>query len=122
MTQIAKKRRNVRERIVSAIQNYTEKNDGRSPTYREIRDDAGIDSLGHIAYHLKSLEEKGYIQRDGKQSRSIKVLKYWDGSSMTSPVAAGPKRTIMNGIEKDGQLFANTALLLPLEGNSMVGD
>lgn len=122
MAQIAKKRRNVRERILSAIINYTEKHDGRSPTYREIGDEAGIDSLGHIAYHLKSLEEKGYIQRDGKKSRSIKVLKYWDGSSMTSPVAAGPKRTIMNVIEKDVQLFANKAFLLPVEGNSMVGD
>jgi repressor LexA len=122
MAQMVKKRRNVRERILSVIINYTEKHDGRSPTYREIGDEAGIDSLGHIAYHLKSLEEKGYIQRDGKKSRSIKVLKYWDGSSMTSPVAAGPKRTIMNVIEKDVQLFANKAFLLPVEGNSMVGD
>lgn len=122
MAQMVKKRRNLRERILSVIINYTEKHDGRSPTYREIGDEAGIDSLGHIAYHLKSLEEKGYIQRDGKKSRSIKVLKYWDGSSMTSPVAAGPKRTIMNVIEKEVQLFAYKAFLLPVEGNSMVGD
>src|SRR5258708_40087415 len=55
-------------------------------------------------------------------ARRVAVLKYWDGSSMTSPVAAGPKRTIMNVIEKDVQLFANKAFLLPVEGNSMVGD
>src|SRR5215470_1404622 len=91
MVKKARKRSNVPERLLSIIINYTEKYDGRSPTYREIGDEAGIDSLGHIAYHLKSLEEKGYIQRDGKKSRSIKVLEYWDGSSVTSPVAAGPK-------------------------------
>lgn len=121
---MAKKQNNVRERILSSIINYMEKNDGRSPTLREIGDVVKIKSLGHIAYHLKSLEEKGYIQRDSNKSRSIKVLKDWQGSSLTNPIdiAAGPKRTIMSVIEKEVQLFPNKAFLLSVEGNSMVGD
>jgi repressor LexA len=123
-TKKAKKRDNVRERILFSIIKYMEKYEGRSPTLREIGDDVGITSLGHIAYHIKSLEENSYIQRDGHRSRSIKVLKNWHGSSLTNPVAiaTGPKRTIMSTIVKEVQLFPNKAFLLPVEGNSMIGD
>src|SRR5258707_3670432 len=104
---MAKKRSNVREHILSSIINYIEKNNGRSPTYREIGDDEKIQSLGHIAYHLKSLEENGYIQRAHNKSRSITVLKNLLGSSLTGPVAvaAGTRRAIMSGSVQDGQLI-----------------
>ena len=120
----AKKRGNVRERILFSIINYMEKYDGRSPTLREIGDDVGIRSLGHISHHLKCLQETDYIQRDGHKSRSIKVLKNLYGSSLANPVAiaAGPKRTIMSAIVKEAQLFPNKSFLLPVEGNSMIGD
>ena len=123
-TKQTKKRGNVRERVLFSIINYMEKYDGRSPTLREIGDDIGIKSLGHISHHLKCLEETDYIQRDGHKSRSIKVLKNWHGLSVTNPVAiaAGPKRTIMSAIVKEVQLFPNKAYLLPVEGNSMIGD
>src|SRR6266566_3824179 len=121
---MAKKRSNVRQHILSSIINYIEKNNGRSPTYREIGDDVKIQSLGHIAYHLKSLEENGYIQRAHNKSRSITVLKNWLGSSLTGTVAvaAGPKRAIMSAIEKEVQLFPNKAFVLPVEGNLIVVD
>jgi len=101
-----------------------EKYEGRSPTLREIGDDVGIKSLGHITYHIKSLEENNYIQRDAHRSRSIKVLKNLRGSSLVNPVAiaAGPKRAIMNAIVREIQLFPNKSFLLPVEGNSMIGD
>jgi len=123
-TKKAKKRDNVRECILFSIINYMEKYDGRSPTLREIGDDVGIRSLGHISHHLKCLQETDYIQRDGHKSRSIKVLKNLYGSSLANPVAiaAGPKRTIMSAIVKEAQLFPNKSFLLPVEGNSMIGD
>ena len=123
-TKKAKKHDNVQKLILHSIINYIEKNNGRSPTLREIGDVVGIRSLGHISYHLKGLEESYYIQRDNHKSRSIKVLKNWDGSSFTNPVAiaAGPKRTIMSAIVKEVQLFPNRTFLLPVEGNSMIGD
>ncbi len=123
-TKKAKKNGNVRKLILYSIINYMEKNDGRSPTLREIGDDVGIRSLGHISYHLKGLEETYYIERDDHKSRSIKVLKNWNGSSFTNPVAiaAGPKRSIMSAIVKEDQLFPNKVFLLPVEGNSMIGD
>jgi len=123
-TKKTKKRGNVRELILRSIINYMEKYNGRSPTLREIGDDVGIKSLGHISHHLNGLEENYYIQRDDHKSRSIKVLKNWNGSSLTNPVAiaAGPKRTIMSAIVREAQLFPNKSFLLPVEGNSMIGD
>ena len=123
-TKKAKKHGNVRKLILYSIISYIKKYDGRSPTLREIGDDVGIHSLGHISYHLKGLEETYYIERDDHKSRSIKVLKNWNGSSFTNPVAiaAGPKRTIMSAIVKEAQLFPNRSFLLPVEGNSMIGD
>jgi repressor LexA len=123
-TKMTKKRENMRKRILLSIIKYIEKYEGRSPTLREIGNDVGITSLGHIAHHIKSLEETGYIQRDAYKSRSIKVLKNWHGSSFTNPVAiaAGPKRAIMNAIVREVQLFPNEAFLLPVEGDSMIGD
>jgi repressor LexA len=123
-TNKSKKHKNVRERILSSIIKYMEKYEGRSPTIREIGEDVGITSLGHIAYHLKLLEENNFIQRDGHRSRSMKVLKNWRGSSLANPVAiaAGPKRPIMNAIVREVQLFPNKAFLLPVAGNSMIGD
>ncbi len=123
-TKKAKKHDNVRKLILYSIINYIEKHDGRSPTLREIGNDIGIQSLGHISYHLNGLEETYYIQRNDHKSRSIKVLKNWNGSSFTNPVviAAVPKRTIMSAIVKEVQLFPNRAFLLPVEGNSMIGD
>src|SRR5438876_7850309 len=123
-TKKTKKRGNVRELILRSIINYMEKYDGRSPTLREIGDDVGIQSLGHISHHLKGLEETYCIQRDSHKSRSIKVVKNWNGLSMTNPVAiaAGPKRTIMSAIVREEQLFPNKSFLLPVEGNSMIGD
>ena len=115
---------NVRKDILYFIINYIDNHDGRSPTLREIGKAVGIESLGHISYHLKRLEETYHIERDHHKSRSIKVLKNWNGSSFTNPVAiaAGPKRTIMSAILKEEQLFPNRAFLLPVEGNSMIGD
>ena len=87
MTKKAKKHDNVRKRILYSIIHYIEKHNGRSPTLREIGDDVGIQSLGHISYHLHGLEESYYIQRDDHKSRSIKVFKNWNGSPFSNPVA-----------------------------------
>ncbi len=114
----------VRKNILYSIINFLEKNDGKPPTLREIGDDVGIKSLGHISFHVKGLETTYYIERETYKSRSIKVLKNWDGSPYSSPVAiaAGPKRPIMSTIVKEVQLFPNRVFLLPVEGNSMIGD
>jgi repressor LexA len=50
------------------------KQQGRPPTNREIGNGLGIPSTGHVDYHLKALEAKGYIRRAQRTSRGIQVL------------------------------------------------
>jgi repressor LexA len=121
---MAQKLSNMQQRILSSITKYTENNDGRPPTYREIGQAVRVTSLGQIAYHLKALEEKGYIQRVRNISRSITVVKDGQGSSLSgsTAIAAGPPRTIMSAIEEEEHLFPKNAFVLPIEGNSMIED
>src|SRR5258708_36236559 len=117
---MAQKLSNVQQRILSSIIKYTVNNDGRPPTYREIGQEVRITSLGQIAYHLKALEEKGYIQRVRNRSRSIKVVKDWQGSSLSSPIAlaAGTPRTIMSALQAEQRLLLNQSFVHPIHGNS----
>ncbi len=114
----------IQQRILSSLVTYIRRHDGRSPTYREIRQDTRISSLGHIAYHLRALEEKGYIQRDRNTSRSIKVVKDWRDLTISGSVAiaAGPQRTIMSAIESEKHLMPEQAFVLQVEGHSMIED
>ncbi len=58
---------------------------GRPPTNREIGNGLGIPSTGHVDYHLKALERKGFIQRESRTSRGIRIL-----TSVREPLAEQP--------------------------------
>ena len=62
---------------------------GRPPTNREIGLGLGIPSTGHVDYHLKALESKGYIHREKKTSRGIQVLTSLRPFEAPAIVAAG---------------------------------
>jgi repressor LexA len=48
---------------------------GYSPSIREIGDAIDVKSTSLVDYYLNQLEEKEYISREGRISRSIRVLK-----------------------------------------------
>ena len=56
--------------ILDFIRSYRSEN-GISPTQREIRENFGLSSFGTIQKHLKRLEEKGALAREGNRSRGI---------------------------------------------------
>jgi len=60
------------EAVLKYIEDYQLKN-GRSPTLREMREHFGVSSDNSILKHLKALEEKGFIKKDGS-SRGISML------------------------------------------------
>lgn len=60
----------MRMRILEAIGELTEQN-GRPPTNRELGEQLGGKSTGHIDYHLRILKEQGKIMHDPKKSRGI---------------------------------------------------
>ena len=47
---------------------------GYPPTVREIGQEAGLNSPATIHFHLKQLEEKGYIKKDTSKNRTIEIL------------------------------------------------
>jgi repressor LexA len=48
---------------------------GYAPTIREIGRQFGIKSTNGVNDHLRALERKGYVGRDGQKSRTLRVLK-----------------------------------------------
>lgn len=73
--------------VLACIEKYMREK-GYGPTVREICNDLGLSSPSTVHVHLSSLEEKGYIKRDPRKSRSITLahpLEDADGlSSATS--------------------------------------
>ena len=53
--------------------NYTIKNDGYSPSVREIGEAVNLKSTSTVQYHLKKLEKKGVINKSEGKSRSLHI-------------------------------------------------
>jgi repressor LexA len=63
----------MRGRILDAIRELSEQN-GRPPTNRELGDQLGGKSTGHIDYHLRILKEQGKLRHEPKKSRGIALV------------------------------------------------
>ncbi len=61
-------------RILEVLERFQNQN-GYPPSIREICEKANISSTSVVNYYLNQLEESGYIQRDGRVSRGIRVMK-----------------------------------------------
>jgi len=63
------------ERVLEFIIEYKEKNDGLSPSFREIRDGVGaVSSTSHVSFVIDNLERDGKIEVEKERTRSIKVV------------------------------------------------
>lgn len=60
------------QRVLDSVTRAIEQN-GLPPTIREIMADLKLASPRSVQVHLAALEEKGYITRDSRTSRSIKL-------------------------------------------------
>ena len=61
-------------KIYNIIKDFI-KNNGYSPTIREIADIAGLKSPATVFTHLEALEQGEYIKSEKSKSRTIRVLK-----------------------------------------------
>ncbi|MCR4405789.1 MAG: transcriptional repressor LexA [Anaerolineae bacterium] len=79
-------------RILQFIRQFTHEN-RYPPTIREIGEAVGISSTSVVNYNLKSLEEKGLIDRDRTISRGIRLVKSLEEQVVSIPllgrIAAG---------------------------------
>ena len=59
-------------KILDLLQKYAEK--GYPPSIREIGEQTGITSTSVVNYYLEQLEKWGYIERDRRISRGLRVV------------------------------------------------
>lgn len=119
----------------SEILNYLQahiQDRGYAPSFEEIAEQFGFQSLATVHEHLTNLERKGYIQRAHNESRAIEVLPPRGQAAATQIpllglVAAGtPIESVMHGetiavpdslLPRRGPNYA-----LKVQGNSMIDE
>ncbi len=121
--------------LLRYISDYIELN-GRPPTNREIGTGLHIRSTGHVDYHLKALESKGFIARDPRTSRGIRVLvSLGDGDlphrtkglPILGAIAAGKPIDVHEGHRDflecvNPSFYGPDAFVLQVSGQSMIED
>jgi repressor LexA len=95
-------------KILQVLQSFQERF-GYPPSIREICDQAKISSTSVANYYLEQLEEMGYIQRDGRVSRGIRLLKPLSEVISTVQKAAGE----MLRIPLVGRIVAGSPVPVP---------
>lgn len=105
------------EKILNSIKKLIAKN-GYPPTVREIGKEANLNSPATIHFHLKKLEEKGYLKKNDKKNRTIEILvpnEYLDSNEETINVPLLGKVTAgtpIEAIETPDEYFAIPASLI----------
>src|SRR5258708_18846252 len=97
----------IQKRIYDFIVNYIRR-EGMPPTNREIGSAMSIASTGHVDYHLSMLEKKGYILRESKKSRGIKLSQPSRGIPIMGSIAAGEPIEVLT--EQDHRLAVGEEL------------
>ncbi len=98
---------------------------GRPPTNREIGEAVDIRSTGHVDYHLNMLERKGYIIRERRKSRGIRLPEQeqrWP--RIVGEIAAGAPLAIFPDAQTEMlDLSTHTReYVLQVRGESMIED
>ena len=92
---------------------------GYPPTVREIGEALGLSSPATTHSHLKGLEEKGYIRKNGSKNRAIELLVDNEYANKNEEIVEVPllgKITAGNpieAIENPGEYFSLPAYLIP---------
>ena len=107
--------------------NFTLKNDGYSPSVREICEAVNLKSTSTVQYHLNKLEKKGVINKSNGKSRSLHLnnsISEFRSVPIVGEIAAGlPLSAEENQI---GELpypesnFNDSLIALKVNGDSMI--
>ena len=107
--------------------NFTLKNDGYSPSVREIYEAVNLKSTSTVQYHLNKLEKKGVINKSDGKSRSLHLnnsISEFRSVPIVGEIAAGlPLSAEENQI---GELpypesnFNDSLIALKVNGDSMI--
>jgi repressor LexA len=115
----------IQKKIFEFIVEYI-RDEGMPPTNREIGSAMKIASTGHVDYHLSMLEKKGFITRESKKSRGIKLAQQLFGIRVMGNIAAGEPLDILTdpaeSLEVGRDLEQQGAYALMVKGQSMIED
>lgn len=75
---------NKREKAILKFIEKKIKEDGYPPSVREIGKAVGLSSTATVHGYLAKLREKGYIKKEDKKGRTLKLLKGGDGEPIAS--------------------------------------
>lgn len=85
-------------KILEFLEDFQEKH-GYSPSIREIGKYISVESTSLVDYYLEQLKEEGFIERDKRVSRSIRVLKPMPEPQISTR-AMQAARTIANQVSE----------------------
>jgi repressor LexA len=115
----------IQKKIYQFIVEYM-REEGMPPTNREIGSSMKIASTGHVDYHLSMLEKKGFITRESKKSRGIKLVQQPYGVPVMGSIAAGEPLDIFTDspetLDVGHDLEQQGAYALLVKGQSMIED
>jgi repressor LexA len=100
---------------------------GYPPSIREIGDAVGLKSTSSVAYHLKALQEKGYLYRDPGRPRTVELLSADRPAAFAHDLAVtgdGPVLTLSRpgaGPASDGPALDGPALVSPASRREPAG-
>jgi len=77
-------------KIMGLLQEYSEK-EGYPPSIREIGERTGITSTSVVNYYLNQLEDWGYIERDRRISRGLRIAPEHLGDTLQSTIKSTTK-------------------------------
>ena len=116
-----------KEQEILEFINFTLKNDGYSPSVREICEAVNLKSTSTVQYHLKKLEKKGVIVKSEGKSRSLHLnnsISEFRSVPIVGEIAAGLPLTAEEN--KIGELpypesnFNDSLIALKINGDSMI--
>jgi repressor LexA len=112
------------KKILGILENFQE-NAGYPPSIREIGEQAGISSTSVVNYYLDQLQDMGYIERDSRVSRGIRLIKtladiYGQGAATASAGAAKAAASIKQGAQNVRQTVEEL-LRVPVVGRIVAG-
>lgn len=105
----------VQKRLLAFIQDFDDEF-GYPPTFREMQAKVGISSTAMVNHNLQHLTRLGYIERDAKTSRGVRVVKSL--SAQVREAASTVQRTVqdMLSISVVGRIFASQPVQVPSSG------
>jgi repressor LexA len=84
-------------KIIELLEKYQEHQ--KYPSIREICEETGISSTSVVNYYLDQLEQWGYIERDRRISRGVRLIKTMEGTSQTDKLVNAAQR-VSNALDE----------------------